>query len=256
MYINQFHALNSVRFAFEDLNPIPASYSSASLVIISSLLLWSVIYKSCRTGRILQVLLGLIGLSLGLLGMQLAMTKGAFLTLIPLIVYLGWCFWKSFRGLGVAAVLAAISSACVLLFGEMRRVEFWDAGSIGDRIELIRQGLGIWSNHWFLGVGFHAQRILEANSLTISNYWYPHNFLIESLLIGGVVLIALSISFVVSVAMTSSFCIAAVDSKDTLNVSLTFLWIQGLISSLVSGHLALIPGLWVAGFLVLLNRYR
>ncbi len=255
VFIRGFDALMKVRFAFEDLNPIPASHSSASLVILSSLFLWSVVRNNSRTSRFFQALLGLVGLLLGLLGMQLAMTKGAFLALIPLVVYLACSLWKRFRVLGFAAVLGVSMSAAMLMFGAMRR-GLWSAGSIGDRVELIRQSIGVWSDHWFLGIGFRAQSILHSNLLTRGDHWYPHNFVAESLLLGGVVLMAIISSFIVSSAFSASFSVEADGFKDALQVPLTFLWIQGLASGLVSGHLALIPGLWVGGLLVVLNRYR
>ena len=255
LFINGFDALMKVRFSFEDLNPIPAAHSSASLVILSSLFLWSLIRQGLSRSWVSQVLIGLIGLLFGLLGMQLAMTKGAFLALIPLVIFLGCCVWKFFRSFGFLAFLAMSASLSILIVGAIRR-GFWSAGSIGDRFELIRQSLSVWSDDWFLGVGFSAQGILDANPLTISTHWYPHNFVAESLLLGGVVLTALLGSFIASVALNASFSTTATGFNHSLQTPLTFLWIQGFTSGLVSGHLALIPGLWVGGLLVLLNRYR
>ena len=158
-FIQGFDALAKARFAFEDLNPIPAAHSSTSLVILSSLFLWSVVCQSNRTSRVFRVLLGLIGLLSGLFGIQLAMTKGAFLALIPLILYIGCCLWKRFGLIVSSAILAMSTSAAVLILGGMSR-NLWSQGSILDRTELLRQSLGVWSNHWFLGVGFRAQSIL------------------------------------------------------------------------------------------------
>ena len=112
------------------------------------------------------MLIGLIGLLFGLLGMQLAMTKGAFLALIPLVIFLGCCVWKFFRSFGFLAFLAMSASLSILIVGAIRR-GFWSAGSIGDRFELIRQSLSVWSDDWLLGVGFSAQGILDANPLTM-----------------------------------------------------------------------------------------
>ena len=255
LFMNGFEALMKVRFGFEDLSPIPAAYSSASLVIISSLLIW--FFFDCQTSRnsrIFQLLFGLIGLLLGLFGMQLAMTKGAFLALIPLVVYLGWCLSGRFRAFGFLAVLGVSATAAISMFGSMRRA-FWSQGSIQERVELLRQSLEVWSDHSFVGVGFRAQGILEANPFTISNHWYPHNFVVETLLLGGAVLMALLASFIVSILLSASFCASFVRFKDELQVPLTLLWIQGLASALVSGHLALIPGMWVGGLLVVMNRY-
>ena len=86
-------------------------------MILSSLFLWSIVNQNTRKGRFLSVLLGLVGLLVGLLGMQLAMTKGAFLALTPLVLYLACCLWKRFRAFGFAAFLTMSMSAAVLMFG-------------------------------------------------------------------------------------------------------------------------------------------
>ena len=255
VFIKGLDALGKVRFAFEDLNPIPASYSSASLVILSSLFLWRVLCQSTHTSRVFRVLLGLIGLLSGLLGIQLAMTKGAFLALIPLVIYLGYCLSKRFGVFGFSAVLSISASAAVLMFGWMRR-SLWADGSVSDRFEMILQSLRVWTNHWFLGVGFRAQSILNSNPLTIGNRWYPHNFIAEVLLLGGVILMTIVVLYIVSVGLTTSFDLTSAGLESPMQVPLTFLWLQGFASALVSGHLALIPGLWVGGLLVVLIRFR
>ena len=255
VFIKGLDALGKVRFAFEDLNPIPASYSSASLVILSSLFLWRVLCQSTHTSRVFRVLLGLIGLLSGLLGIQLAMTKGAFLALIPLVIYLGYCLSKRFGVFGFSAVLSISASAAVLMFGWMRR-SLWADGSVSDRFEMILQSLRVWTNHWFLGVGFRAQSILNSNPLTIGNHWYPHNFIAEVLLLGGVILMTIVVLYIVSVGLTTSFDLTSAGLESPMQVPLTFLWLQGFASALVSGHLALIPGLWVGGLLVVLIRFR
>ena len=255
VFIKGLDALGKVRFAFEDLNPIPASYSSASLVILSSLFLCRVLCQSTHTSRVFRVLLGLIGLLSGLLGIQLAMTKGAFLALIPLVIYLGYCLSKRFGVFGFSAVLSISASAAVLMFGGMRR-SLWAAGSVSDRFEMILQSLRVWTNHWFLGVGFRAQTILNSNPLTIGDHWYPHNFIAEVLLLGGVILMTIVVLYIVSVGLTTSFDLTSAGLESPMQVPLTFLWLQGFASALVSGHLALIPGLWVGGLLVVLIRFR
>ena len=255
IFMKGFGNFMNARFSFEDLNPIPAAQSSASLVILSSLLLWSVICQSPRNSRVFRVLIGGTGLLSGLLGIQLAMTKGAFLALIPLVIYLGCCLSKRFGFLGFSVVLSLSATAAVLMLGVMRR-GLWAAGSVADRLEMILQSLRVWTNHWFLGVGFRAQTILNANTLKSGDHWYPHNFAAEVLLLGGVILMVIVVLFIVSVSLNISFDVAPAGFEDSMQVSLTFLWLQGFASALVSGHLALIPGLWVGGLLVVLNRFR
>ena len=121
VFIHGFDVLMKMRFSFEDLNPIPAAHSSTSLVILSSIFLWSVICQGSIKSRAYQVSIGLIGIFSGLLGMQLAMTKGAFLSLIPLVIFLGCCLWKYFRAFGFTVFLLLSASAGVLMFGAMRR---------------------------------------------------------------------------------------------------------------------------------------
>ena len=61
--------------------------------------------------------------------------------------------------------------------------------------------------------------------------------------------------FITSVGLSASFDVTPVGIEDSIQVPLTFLWLQGFASALVSGHLALIPGLWVGGLVVVLNRF-
>ena len=255
IFMEGFSAFMNTRFSFVDLNPILAAQSSASLVILSSLFLWNVICQSPCNSRVFRVLLGLTGLFSGLLGIQLAMTKGAFLALIPLVTYLGCCVSKRFGVFGFSAVLSISATAAVLMLGGMRR-GLWSAPSVLDRFEMILQSLRVWTNHWFLGVGFRAQTILNSNPLTIGDHWYPHNFIAEVLLLGGVILMTIVVLYIVSVGLTTSFDLTSAGLEDPMQVPLTFLWLQGFASALVSGHIALIPGLWVGGLLVVLNRFR
>ena len=255
IFISGFDTFLNLRFAFEDLNPIPAAQSSTSLVIISSLFLLNVICQSSRNRRAFGLLLGLIGLFSGLLGIQLAMTKGAFVALVPLVIYLGCCLWKHFGVFWFSGLLSASAIAVVSMFGGMRR-DLGAPASFVDRFQLILQSLSVWTNHWFLGVGFCAQNILHSNPLTVSNHWYPHNFAAEVLLLGGVVLMILVVCFIVSVGLSACFDVSPAGLEDSMQVPLTFLWLQGFGSALVSGHIGLIPGLWVGGLIVVLNRFR
>ena len=255
IFVSGFDTFMNLRFAFEDLNPIPAAQSSTSLVIISSLFVLNVICQSSRNGRAFGLLLGLIGLFSGLLGIQLAMTKGAFVALVPLVIYLGCCLWKHFGFFWFSGLLSASAIAVVSMFGGMRR-DLGAPASIVDRFQLILQSLSVWTNHWFLGVGFRAQNILHSNPLTVSNHWYPHNFAAEVLLLGGVVLMILVVCFIVSVGLSACFDVSPAGLEDSIQVPLTFLWLQGFASALVSGHIGLIPGLWVGGLIVVLNRFR
>ena len=62
--------------------------------------------------------------------------------------------------------------------------------------------------------------------------------------------------YIVSVGLNTSFDLTSAGLESPMQVPLTFLWLQGFASALVSGHLALIPGLWVGGLLVVLIRFR
>ena len=163
--------------------------------------------------------------------------------------------WKHFGVFWFSGLLSASAIAVVSMFGGMRR-DLGAPASFVDRFQLILQSLSVWTNHWFLGVGFRAQNILHSNPLTVSNHWYPHNFAAEVLLLGGVVLMILVVCFIVSVGLSACFDVSPAGLEDSMQVPLTFLWLQGFASALVSGHIGLIPGLWVGGLIVVLNRFR
>lgn len=255
IYLNGIDSLMKLRFAFVDLNPIPAAHSSASLVIISGVLLLGVFYQRGQPKHFSSVFLACIGLVMGLLGLQMAMTKGAFLALVPFAIYASYFLWRHsprFVCIGFLAVLASISA---VMLGAMRR-NLLSVGSVGDRFELLKQSLEIWSDNLLLGVGFRSQTLLAENILTVKSHWYPHNLFAETFLIGGMLLVSLTIVFVVCAGLASSFDSCFHCSGDVFHLSLAFLWIQGLVSALFSGHLALIPGFWLGGLMVLWNRYR
>ena len=249
MYLLRVLALGT-RFVRRS-NPIPASYSSASLVISLACFV-EILCQSTYTKRLSSATW--INWPLPLLGINLLRLRGLF-GAHPLVIYLGYCLSKRFGVFGFSAVLSISASAAVLMFGGMRR-SLWAAGSVSDRFEMILQSLRVWTNHWFLGVGFRAQTILNSNPLTILDHWYPHNFIAEVLLLGGVILMTIVVLYIVSVGLTTSFDLTSAGLEDPMQVPLTFLWLQGFASALVSGHLALIPGLWVGGLLVVLNRFR
>ena len=256
IYLNGVNNLFSIRFSFEDLNPIPAGHSSASLVIISSVYLLSLLSQSANKKRKLFILLAFIGICIGLFGLQLAMSKGAFFALIPLVVYVAYRVWSRFRGLGRIYFLAISASVFGVLFGAMKR-NMWSPGSIGDRISLMVQSVNLFSGSWVYGVGFRAQKLLASNPETIKDHWYPHNLFAESLLIGGIFLAVPLICFTLSVLVASQCNAKALTfDGDMFQLPLIFLWGQGLISALFSGHLAFIPGFWVGGLLLLWNRSR
>ena len=82
------------RLTFEDLNPIPAGHSSASLVILGIILLLYVNKKVCSFGLKSIYFTSSMSIFLGLWGVQLSQNRSAYIALTPVIIYCFYRLWK------------------------------------------------------------------------------------------------------------------------------------------------------------------
>ncbi|QNI75288.1 O-antigen ligase [Synechococcus sp. MVIR-18-1] len=248
--------LFDTRFSFEDLNPIPAGYSSASLVILGILILFlgrHYLQRSdafwCRTNAIFAILVGLWGI-------QLSQTRSAFLSIIPMFIFCLYALWLARRELGwlFSGGLALFIALCApLVVGLLGRGISSDPSVVG-RLILIKESFHLIIQHPFLGTGFQSQGLLKSVAEPLP-LWYPHNLFLETYLIGGLFLLLLLLMFISIVLKQGSICLRSHDFQDHDSLMLSavfFLWVQAFIHSLFSGHLALIPGFWVGGMIVII----
>ena len=145
------------------------------------------------------------------------------------------------------AIILLISSAFLLSqfdpSGIVRR--FAEAGSDSSsilRLSAIHESLKVFWGHPLVGAGFGYHLNLSA-SVGDLNMWYPHNFISESLALGGLML-TLPLFACIFLSMRSCFCLLA-------NSSMTELWciailVQAFGYATFSGHLANVPMFWIA----------
>ena len=246
------------RFGFEDLNPIPAGHSSASLVIIGVLLfvLRFTEDRSLRTNLFL-VLNAACAVLIGLWGVRLSMTRSSYLALVPVIVFGLLWLWR--RGLryrwvffaGVSTFLVFVVSKIANILG--RDSLFQDPSASGR----LTRFAAVWewiSANPFLGVGFGAQNLMKALPEPAS-HWYSHNLFLETYILGGLLMFIALVIFL-STVIRSIWTVLNIQwshpATDVTALALAFLWIQALILACFSGHPALLPGFWVGGSLVVL----
>ncbi|MDB4486297.1 O-antigen ligase family protein [Synechococcus sp. AH-707-B22] len=258
------------RFSFADLNPIPASYSALTLMILAALFLLKE-FSNCRQSKqidknkyLLNIFLPMIGLVSGSFVLVESSTKSSFLALLVQIIVLACLFsrfsWGRFVLIGIAsssAVLAIVFSR-VDRFSSVFNYESLQASStFAVRIKALKY---VWTwigeNPW-LGKGFEYS--YQLRNLPDQSISYPHNLFSEAFVIGGLPLGILFIAYVlISLRAT---CIVALNSYSPKDFNiwgawLVLLWVQGMVWAQFSGQLALLPLFWLSSWLVVLYASR
>jgi hypothetical protein len=245
----------SSRFSFEDLNPIPAGHSSASLVILGVVILCLGKHYLQSSGAVWCRINALLAILLGLWGIQLSQTLSASLSIIPVFIFCIcalWLVYREFRWMLIRGLALFAALLAPMIFGVLRRGIPSDPNLV-TRLVLYRESFHLIVQHPFLGIGFQSQGLLKA-LFEVESLWYSHNLFLETYLIGGFLLFALLLIFILSVLKTGLTSIQShcFHFSDCLILpAVFFLWVQAFIHALFSGHLALIPGFWVGGFIVM-----
>ena len=244
------------RFSFEDLNAIPAGHSSASLVILGVLILfWGRHYLQSSMAFWSRIN-GILAVFVGLWGIQLSHTRSAFLSIIPVFVFCLYALWLVRRQYGYLFYggLTLFIALCVPKVAGVLGRGIPNDPSVAGRLIRFHESFHLIAQHPFLGAGFQSQSLLKALPEPAS-HWYSHNLFLETYLIGGIVLFVLLLMFIFSVLKTGWTSIKShyFQHSDSLILpAVFFLWIQAFIHALFSGHLALIPGFWVGGVVVMI----
>ncbi len=244
------------RFGFEDLNAIPAGHSSASLVILGVLILFLGRHYLHESEAALGRLNAVLALFIGLWGIQLSQTRSAYLSLIPVIIYCLYALWLLYREFGwlFAGGLTLLAVLCVPKIDGLLRRGIPSDPSVSGRLIRFNESFQLIAQHPFLGSGFQYQGLLKALPEPASN-WYPHNLFLETYLTGGILLLLLLFVFLFVVFKTGLICFQShhLQGYDGLILpAIVFLWVQAFVHALFSGHLALIPGFWVGGVVVII----
>jgi len=248
---------SDLRFSFDDLNPIPAGHSSASLVIFGLILLIFANKKMSSFGANFLFLNSGISVFLGLWGMRLSQTKSAYLALVPVIIFCFYLMLKQTRYRWLLTVLVPL--LLVWAFPGKRvftsALNFQD-GSVGERLEMFAATWEWIYAHPYLGVGFNLQPILNSLPISPGTFWYPHNLFLDVLGIGGLLMLAPLLVFIFSIVRLIYLELSFVRARDPLFLAFVFLWIQSVLLSCFSGHMTHLPGFWVGGLMVVFASIR
>ena len=243
--------IHDTRLHFEDLNPIPAGHSSASLVILGIILLLYAHKKKYSFGLKFIYFISTMSIFLGLWGVRLSQTRSAYIALLPVIIFCFCQLWKEIRYRWLLISVASLCSAWAL---PIKRT-FTNGLLLQDDnvAERVRMFSAVWEwicAHPFFGVGFNLQSLLNSLSNTTGSHWYPHNIFLDTYGIGGLLLFIPLLVFAFSLCRSIWFLFSSGQFCNELYLVLAFLWIQSLFLSCFSGHMTLLPGFWVGGLML------
>ena len=228
---------DSHRFQLPSLNPINASHSFFVLSLFAIAFLAK--RYSSFVNSLCSAAVAIFGVSMGIY----AGSRGALLAFICsfLIVF----FASRFNRLWALAPLL-FSVYLLIQYDPSDLVgRLSSAGSDSNsvlRLLAIRESIRVFFAHPFLGAGFGYHLDLSA-SVGYPQIWYPHNFIFESLSLGGLLL---------TVPLFNCIFLAIRSCLDRLNnPSASELWriailVQATGYVAFSGHLSNVPLFWIA----------
>lgn len=227
------------RFQLPSLNPINASHSffvlaSLALSCLINRLRFGLISLSMLCVSIFAVLMGAYA---GSRGAALAFACSSFaLIFLP----------RSISGIHKLLILISLSFSLAIIFAfnpSDLLDRFASAGSDMSsvwRLRAIMESLKVFLAHPLTGVGFIHH--LNLFSFSDHNIWYPHNLIVESLALGGLLL---AFPLVLCIYLSIRSC-AGVFSDPTFELWRIALLIQSLGFIAFSGHLSNVPMFWIA----------
>ncbi len=233
-----------MRFQLPDLNPIPAGHCGASLFLISFAYLFSAKNKQNKEWINILIFLGCL---VGIIITLTSATRSAFLALTIGLILILQIKRYSYKGKSRFWILTGISfsfAACFSLFSGSGLINKIQTTGLGEselnRLIFISSGLKYWLENPIFGKGFEMHSLLENLFSNLTPY-YPHNFIVESLLLGGLVLGGLLISLI---TITTVYSIRLIRFSQA-DLWLSILWLQACIYVMFSGHLGNVPLFWV-----------
>ncbi len=245
------------RFLLPDLNPIPAGHAGTSLFIVSlSSIFLQKGYQSIFSYPWLRGL-SLLGTFIGLYITLSSSTRSAFISLILALILILIVHNRSGsirrRILNMILLFSSILVSYLLFSKSGLSYKLQTIGqgeSELNRLAFASSGLSSWLEKPLLGQGFEMHSLLQSLFPSL-NHYYPHNFIIESLLIGGLLLGGIMVSFIILTTLTSINLINL--SKN--DVWIVCLWLQGLVYVMFSGHLGNVPLFWFSSAAIF-GRYQ
>ena len=246
-------------FYLEHLNPIVCANAGCALFLLCfSRILIKNIEKFDFTS---SGLITFLGIAVGLFIVIFSATRGVILTIVLIVVgsvfrlrsilqisfLYRWKYVASFIASLCLIILSASLSTSLLV----KLFTVQAQATIAIRIELWRTSVLEFFGNPFFGAGFRMHEVLE--SLNIGNgHHYPHNYLLESLSTGGIVLTIPLIYCIFSPAI-------GFHKKYAIDFSVLpiyLLSIQSFIYSMHNGHLGDIPLFWMMIGIMAGTKYR
>ena len=233
------------RFMLENLNSINSSHAFFALSLFGfSSLLWS---ARNTFSRLLSLITVAFGFAMGIY----AGSRGAFLSFVIAIIVLFCLFAKGYERKGKIMLPACLALVAFIASFIFIKSDFssrllnsgFDVNS-SLRLFAVRESLNNFWLHPWTGVGFELHNNLENLSFQLfsgSSVWYPHNFIAETMGLGGVILI---IPFFACLWYAFASSLGAVKDRNSEYWRLALL-IQGLGYGMFSGHLSNVPVFWV-----------
>ena len=228
---------DSHRFQLPSLNPINSSHSFFTLS------LFAISFLANRCSSIVKTLCSaavvIFGVSMGIY----AGSRGALLA-----------FVCSFLIVFFASRFNRLWALVPLLFSVYLLTQFDPSDLVGRLSELgsdfnsvirmlaIRESIRVFLAHPFLGAGFGYHINLSA-SVGYPHMWYPHNFIFESLALGGLLL---TVPLFNCIFLAVRSCVDCLNSSSASQLWRIAILVQALGYVTFSGHLSNVPLFWIA----------
>ena len=246
-------------FYLEHLNPIVCANAGCALFLLCfSRLLMNNIKKFNFSS---SELISLFGIGIGLFIVVFSATRGVILTIGLIVVGAIFCLRSHLRISYLYRwkyIVSFIASLCLIFLsaGSSPRllVKVFTAHAqttVMIRLELWRASILEFLGNPLFGAGFRMHEVLDSLNFG-GGHHYPHNYLIESLSTGGIILTIPLIYCIFSPAIDFhkkyliDFCIFPV----------CLLSIQSFIYSMHNGHLGDIPFFWMMIGIMAGTKYR
>ena len=247
-------------FYLEHLNPIVCANAGCALFLLcfSRVLIQNIENFTFSSSGLIT----LLGISIGLFIGVYSATRGVILAIGLIVVGSLFCLrshlrasflyrWKyiaSFvASLFLIVLSASLSTRLLLKLFTVNAPE-----TILIRLELWRASILEFINNPVFGAGFRMHQVLDNLNLGSSDLHYPHNYLLESLSIGGIIL---------TIPLLYSVFSPAIDFHRNYKIELSILpicllSIQAFIYSMHNGHLGDIPFFWMMIGIMAGTKYR
>ena len=235
-------------FYLDHLNAITAANTGCSLVLLSVCSL--VVRDDYLNPYCYSKYVSFLGIIIGSFIVVFSGTRGAILAMIIISLF-GIFSAKdssssqfSFSGSRLLATfflvifIVGVMSYSDLLLDKIFTSRLWD--TVFTRIEFWKLCFGEFLTSPLFGIGFNIQSLLGSLEIEQGIY-FPHNYIFESLAIGGLLLTTpLLACFMIPIIKIFNF-----KSLDFTRISLSLLAAQVIIYSMHNGHLGEYPAFWI-----------